>query len=145
MKISTRGHYGVIAMAQLARQYGKGPVSLSEIAEGENLSLPYLEQIFSPLRHAGIVKGTRGIGGGYVLSKPPEKISVGDIVRILDGPLAPVECASENRSAECCAREKNCITKKVWIQMRESMAQVLDHTSLADFCDNPKAEDAFPK
>ncbi|MCL5265683.1 MAG: Rrf2 family transcriptional regulator [Chloroflexi bacterium] len=133
MKLSTRSHYGLRAMAELACSYGRGPLSLADIAETEGLSLAYLEQLVALLRRAGLVIATRGIHGGYQLAREPKLISVGEIVRVLEGPLAPVECASEEGQS-CCDRESACITRDVWVKMRESIAQVLDSTSLYDVC-----------
>ncbi len=138
MKLSTRSHYGLRAMAELARSYGRGPLSLTEIAEAEQLSLAYLEQLIALLRRAGLVVATRGVHGGYQLSRDPQLISVGDIVRVLEGPLAPVECASEEGGSSCCDRETECTTREVWVRMRESIAQVLDSTSLHDICHSPR-------
>jgi len=140
VKLSTRGHYGVIAMTQLALAHGGGPVSLTEIAEKEGLSAAYLEQIFGALRSAGLVTGTRGVHGGYRLSRAPSEITVGSIIRVLDGAIAPVACVEEGKSAECCARESNCLTRTVWERMRDSIAGVLDQTTLADLiAGSPKA------
>lgn len=134
MKLSTRSHYGLRAMAELARSHGSGPLSLTEIAEAEQLSLAYLEQLIALLRRAGLVTATRGVRGGYQLARDPKLITVGDIVRVLEGPLAPVECASEEGGSSCCDRETECSTREVWVRMRESIAQVLDSTSLYDIC-----------
>ncbi|MBI2952778.1 MAG: Rrf2 family transcriptional regulator [Chloroflexi bacterium] len=139
MKLSTRSHYGLMAMAALARAYGKGPLSLADIAEAEELSLAYLEQLIALLRRAGLVLATRGVRGGYELARAPQVITVGDIVRVLEGPLAPVECASEEEGSSCCDRETECATREVWVKMRESIAQVLDSTSLYDICGSPGA------
>ncbi|MBI4318991.1 MAG: Rrf2 family transcriptional regulator [Chloroflexi bacterium] len=134
MKLSTKGHYGLRAMAELARGYGQGPVSLTEIAEAEALSVAYLEQLIAALRRAGLVTAVRGVHGGYQLARDPKAITVGDVVRVLEGPIAPVECASEDPEGSCCDRETECITRDVWIRMRESIAKVLDSTSLYDVC-----------
>lgn len=137
MRLSTRSHYGLRAMAALARAHGRGPLSLSEIAEDEELSLAYLEQLIALLRRANLVIATRGVHGGYQLKRDPREITVGDIVRVLEGPIAPVECASEEGGGSCCERETECTTKEVWVKMRESIAQVLDSTSLYDVCRSP--------
>lgn len=132
MKLSTRSHYGLRAMADLARSYGKGPVSLTDIAEAEGLSLAYLEQLIAALRRAKLVVATRGVHGGYQLAREPRSITVGDIVRVLEGPLAPVWCASEEASESSCERQSDCVTREVWVKIRDSIAKVLDSTSLDD-------------
>ena len=139
MKLSTRGHYGLLAMVELAKRYGQPPVSLSEIAQTGELPLPYLEQLFGSLRQAGLVEGTRGVRGGYRLTRAPVKISVGEVVRVLEGPIGPVDCAVEGESADCCSRSSACATKDMWLRVRESILDVLDNTSLADFQATPVA------
>ncbi len=139
MKLSTRGHYGLLAMVELARRYGRPPVSLSEIAQTGELPLPYLEQLFGSLRQAGLVEGTRGVRGGYRLTRAPSEISVGEVVRVLEGPIGPVDCAIEGENADCCSRSSACATKEMWQRVRESILEVLDNTSLADFQPAPMA------
>ena len=124
-------------MVELARRYGQPPVSLSEIAQSGELPLPYLEQLFGSLRQAGLVEGTRGVRGGYRLTRTPSDISVGEVVRVLEGPIGPVECAIEGESADCCSRSTACATKAMWQRVRESILEVLDNTSLADFQVSP--------
>ncbi len=91
MKISTKGRYGLTIMIELAKQNGNGPISLKSIAKENNLSEHYLEQLVAPLRNASLVKSVRGAYGGYVLAKEPDDITAGDIIRILEGPITPVE------------------------------------------------------
>lgn len=143
MKLSTRSHYGLRAMVRLARSYGFGPLSLTEIAEVEDLPLAYLEQLVAPLRRAGLVTATRGVHGGYQLARDPKTITVGDVVRVLEGSLAPVECASEEGGSSCCEREPECTTREIWIKMRESIAQVLDSTSLQDIAGPARHHDSL--
>lgn len=140
MRLTTRGHYGVRAMAQLARAYGKGPRPLSEVASREGISAAYLEQLVVVLRRAGLVEATRGAHGGYQLSKSPADISVGDVIRALEGPIAPVDCVSDDEHEPCCDRESDCITKNVWLRIRNSIVEALDSTKLADFCEPAEAE-----
>jgi Rrf2 family transcriptional regulator, cysteine metabolism repressor len=120
-------------MVDLAKSTGKGPVSLTEVAASQDISLGYLEQLIAILKKAGLVESTRGAHGGYELARGPQEISVGDIVRALDGPIAPVECVAENRShSEGCDREAECPSRAVWVKMRDKMTETLDSTSLAD-------------
>jgi len=133
MKISTKGHYGVQAMFDLAQHYGEGPISLKSVAERQALSEHYLEQLIAGLRKAGLVKSVRGAQGGYTLSRDPSEIKVGDIVRVLEGPIAPVECVNDDDSEQCMKAEF-CITKNVWEKVKDSIEDVLDSISLADMC-----------
>ncbi|HTG68441.1 MAG TPA: Rrf2 family transcriptional regulator [Candidatus Udaeobacter sp.] len=122
MKISTKGRYGLTIMMELAAKFGEGPTSLKSIAERNQLSEHYLEQLVAPLRNAGLVKSIRGAYGGYVLSKDPETITSGDIIRILEGPISPVDFTEEDDPAK----------RQLWLRIRDSIAEVLDSTTLAD-------------
>ena len=134
MKFSRRARYGLRAMIVLAQSYPAGPRSLTEIARAEDISLSYLEQLIAILRRAGLVKGTRGARGGYQLTVAPASITVGQVVRALDGPIAPSECASEEGNSGTCHREAHCLSKTLWEKVRDSLAQVLDTMTLADLC-----------
>lgn len=133
MKISTKGHYGVQAMFDLAQHFGEGPISLKSVAERQGLSEHYLEQLIAVLRKAGLVKSVRGAQGGYVLAREPADIKVGDIIRVLEGPIAPVECVSQE-DADQCLKAEFCITRNVWEKVRISIEDVLDSITLADMC-----------
>ncbi|CAM4202223.1 Rrf2 family cysteine metabolism transcriptional repressor [Paenibacillus endophyticus] len=122
MKISTKGRYGLTIMMELAVKFGEGPTSLKSIAERNQLSEHYLEQLVAPLRNAGLVKSIRGAYGGYILSKDPETITSGDIIRILEGPISPVDFTEEDDPAK----------RQLWLRIRDSIADVLDSTTLAD-------------
>lgn len=122
MKISTKGRYGLTIMMELAAKFGEGPTSLKSIAERNQLSEHYLEQLVAPLRNAGLVKSIRGAYGGYILSKDPETITSGDIIRILEGPISPVDFTEEDDPAK----------RQLWLRIRDSIAGVLDSTTLAD-------------
>lgn len=130
MKLSTKGRYGVKAMIDLALHTQEGHVSLKSIAERQNLSENYLEQLFASLRKADLVKSIRGSQGGYSLSAEPENITVGHILRALEGSLAPVDCVIEEES-NCCQSEE-CVTKFVWEKIRDSINSVVDSISLKD-------------
>lgn len=122
MKISTKGRYGLTIMMELAAKFGEGPTSLKSIAERNQLSEHYLEQLVAPLRNAGLVKSIRGAYGGYILSKDPESITAGDIIRILEGPISPVDFTEEDDPAK----------RQLWLKIRDSIAEVLDSTTLSD-------------
>jgi Rrf2 family transcriptional regulator, cysteine metabolism repressor len=132
VKLSTRGEYGLRTMAGLDSAYAAGPVSLAQIARDENISLAYLEQLIAVLRKKGLVASTRGAHGGYKLAMAPDKITVGDVVRALEGPIAPVDCASEVDAKCHCDRQPGCPTRAVWERLRDSIADTLDATTLAD-------------
>ena len=133
MRLSTRGYYGLKAMYDLARHYGEGPISLRNVAERQNISGHYLEQLVAALRKGGLVNSVRGAQGGYTLSRPPSEIWVGDIIRILEGPIAPIQCVSEVERSEC-ERADCCVTRTVWQKVRDSIVQVIDTISLEDMC-----------
>ncbi|MFC4776521.1 cysteine metabolism transcriptional regulator CymR [Paenibacillus sp. GCM10023252] len=122
MKISTKGRYGLTIMMELAAKFGEGPISLKSIAERNSLSEHYLEQLVAPLRNAGLVKSIRGAYGGYILSKDPEQITSGDVIRILEGPISPVDFTEEDDPAK----------RNLWLRIRDGIAEVLDSTTLYD-------------
>lgn len=135
MKLSTRSEYGLRAMVDLAMRHGEGPVSLRSIAERQDISEHYLEQLMSSLRKAGLITSSRGAQGGYELARPPKETSVGDIVRVLEGPIAPLECADETlATVGGCDKKERCVSRIVWCRLRDSIAQVLDSTTLEDLC-----------
>ena len=140
MKFSSRARYGLRAMIALAQGYQKGPISLAEIARSEDISLSYLEQLVTILRRAGLVGGTRGVHGGYQLTADPASITAGQVVRALEGPIAPAECVSEGVESGYCWRETVCPSKPFWEQVRNSIARVLDTTTLADLCSTRESE-----
>ncbi|AMA64263.1 MAG: cysteine metabolism transcriptional regulator CymR [Kurthia gibsonii] len=122
MKISTKGRYGLTIMIELAKQYGQGPIPLRQIAADNHLSEAYLEQLVSPLRNSGLVKSVRGAYGGYMLSKPPHLISTADVIKVLEGPIQPVE-GIENEAPP---------QRELWMRIRDAVKTVLDTTSLED-------------
>jgi Rrf2 family protein len=103
--------------------------------------MAYLEQLIMKLRKAGLVESSRGAHGGYRLSAEPRLVTVGEVVRALEGPIVPVECVSEQENPGCCDRETDCPSREVWRRMRDSINEVLDSTNLADLCriEAPKA------
>lgn len=133
MKVSTRVHYGLRAMTELARSYRHDRLlSIAEIARSEGLPLAYLEQLVGELRRAGLVEGTRGVRGGYRLARSPEAITVGDVYRVLEGEVAPVDCTAEDYSPGACARETVCLSRSIWARVQSAILGVLDSTSLED-------------
>ncbi|MDR5658096.1 Rrf2 family transcriptional regulator [Serpentinicella sp. ANB-PHB4] len=135
MKLSTKGRYGLKAMFQLAIHYGEGPISLKNIAEKQKISDHYLEQLIASLRKVGLVKSVRGAQGGYMLAHSPQNITVGDIIRTLEGPLAPSDCVIEDDTSGC-DRKDCCITRTVWTKIRDSISDVIDAITLQDMLDD---------
>lgn len=131
MKLTTKGRYGLRAMLEMALSMNEGPVVLRTIAERQGISERYLEQLLIPLKKAGLVKSIRGSQGGYVLKRDPGNITVGDIIRVLEGPIAPVECVNET-DPEACNRADYCVTRKIWSEVRDSIIKVLDSHTLED-------------
>jgi Rrf2 family protein len=130
MILSTKGRYGLKMIFQLALRYGNGTMSLKDIANNLDLSDTYLEQLMSQLKKAGLVKSIRGAQGGYELSREPSLITVGEIIRTLEGPLAPSECVlgeeSECSKADCCA------TRLIWEKIMDAINNVIDGITLKD-------------
>ena len=117
-------------MVELARRHGEGSVSLHAIAEREQLPEAYLEQLVAVLRKAGLVIGKRGAGGGYTLSRPPDAITAGDVVRALEGPIEPQVCTAEGDPVLNCVREQDCGTRAVWHKLQATIARALDAMTL---------------
>ena len=138
MKISTKGRYGLRMIIELAKNYQRRVVSIKEISEKNNISEKYLEQIIILFSKAEIVKSVRGAGGGYKLNIPPEELTVGTVLRTVEGSLSPVECVD---SPSSCPRSDRCITFGLWKRLKEAIDDVVDHTSVADLIDeNEDAE-----
>jgi Rrf2 family protein len=121
-------------MTELARTYGHGLLSLAEISRTELLPLAYLEQLIGELRRAGLVEGVRGLHGGYRLTRSPDEITVGEVYRVLEGPIAPVECTADDYLPHSCEREAGCLSRSVWERVQQSISAVLDATTLSDLC-----------
>lgn len=129
MKISTKGRYGLTIMMALAKKHGEGPTSLKSIAREHELSEHYLEQLIAPLRNAMLVKSVRGAYGGYMLTKEPADITAGDIIRVLEGPISPVEVLEDEEP----------VKRALWIKIRDAVKDVLDNTTL-EYLANYKEE-----
>ncbi|CRK84252.1 cysteine metabolism transcriptional regulator CymR [Neobacillus massiliamazoniensis] len=132
MKISTKGRYGLTIMIELAKKHGEGPVSLKTIAQANDLSEHYLEQLIAPLRNTGLVKSIRGAYGGYILSDVPSKITAGDVIRVLEGPITPVEGIEDEEPAK----------RELWIRIRDAIKEVLDNTTLEDLASHSEDGEA---
>ena len=141
-QLSNRTQYSLRALYALTRKFGEGPVLITTLAETETIPKKFLEQILVSLKSAGFVSSKKGKGGGYVLAQPPEKITIGSVIRAIEGPLAPLPCASETRFRKCdeCVDIQTCGTRIVMRQVRDAMAAILDETTLAMVC--KKVEEA---
>jgi len=137
MKLSTKGQYGVKAMFDLAVHYGSEPMSLKGIAERQGISEYYLEQLMAVLRREGLINSVRGAQGGYVLSKDPSLITVGEILNVLEGPLEISECLTENENAEC-SRINYCATRLIWIKIKTAVNDVINSITLLDMVNDYK-------
>ena len=133
MKLSTKGRYGLRAFVDIAIYSEKEPVSLAEVAKRQDISISYLEQLMTKLKKANLVEAVRGASGGYVLSKKPEDISVGDVLRALEGDLSPVECATEEESCEhSCGATGHCTTRLVWKKINDSVNDTINNIFISE-------------
>lgn len=129
MRISTKGRYAVRAMLELTLRQNTGPVRTSAIAQAQGISRKYLEQLLTTLRAAGLVQSRRGAGGGFMLNRTPDKITILEIVALLEGSTAPVECVENRRK---CRRSGNCAARQLWTNLKKSIDDNLRGTTLAD-------------
>lgn len=125
MKLSTKGKYGVRAVFELARHFGERPVAIREIAERQRISLSYLEQILHRLGRAGVVESVRGPGGGVRLTRKPSEVTIGDIVRALEGPIALSHCLEPGEAGECYLAD-DCVARMVWARVGAKIEEALD-------------------
>lgn len=135
MKLSTRGRYGLRALLDLALHQGEGLVLLKDIARRQEFSLPYLEHLIAPLIAAGLVGSTRGARGGVLLLKPPTEVKLSEVVQLLEGSIAPVDCVN---NPALCHRSTFCVTRDIWVEMKEAMSQVLDSMTLQDLVERQR-------
>lgn len=127
MKFSTKAEYGLRAIIRIARSIEKKPYSLAQIAKEENISLAYLERLIAKLKKAGLVLSTKGLRGGYQLTKKPKEIKISEVLTALEGSLAPYHCLDINL-----CRERACPTRKVWLKLQEQIIKTLNSITLAD-------------
>ncbi|MFB3788617.1 MAG: Rrf2 family transcriptional regulator [bacterium] len=135
--LSKKAKYALIAMLSLARKYGEGPIVISDLTEEEGIPRKFTELILLEMKNNGLLHSKKGKGGGYWLRKPPTEITLGTIIRLIDGPLAPVSCVSLTAYQKCeeCQDEATCGIKLVMKEVRDSIANILDSTSLRDVLD----------
>lgn len=135
MKISTKGRYGLKAMVDLAANTDQGYISLKSIAERQEISETYLEQLFSALKKAGLVKSVRGAQGGYILAKPASETSVREVLTALEGSLSPIDCDRSEDTGDC-PKQCDCSTRSVWEKLRHGIYEAVESISLQDLVDD---------
>ncbi len=135
MKLSTRTRYGIRAMLELAENHGEGPLQIKVIANRQDISVKYLEQLMAMLRSGGFVRSIRGSKGGYMLSKVPAQIKLDELFTCLEGTVVAVECVEDENF---CARAVDCVTRQVWAQVQAAMVKVLQSMTLQDLVNRTK-------
>ncbi len=138
MKLSTRGRYGTRLLLDLALHQAEEPVLLKDIAQRQQISLGYLEHLIAPLITAGIIRSTRGARGGVSLTKPPEEIKLGEVIQLLEGSIAPVECVD---NPEICTRSKLCVTRDIWCELKKALNGILESTTLQDLVERQRRKE----
>jgi Rrf2 family protein len=137
MRLSKKSEYGLRAMIELTQEYGRGLVQRKVLADRQNIPLGFLEMILLSLKNAGLIGSRRGMNGGVFLIKPPREVTLGQIIRILDGPLAPIACVSQTAYQKCVdcphAGTATCPIQRIMLDVRNAIASVLDFYSLEDF------------
>jgi Rrf2 family cysteine metabolism transcriptional repressor len=131
MRLSTKGEYASRAMLELSLNYPKGALHIREISKAQHIPERFLEQILLLLKRAGYLRSKKGQKGGYVLSKAPSEISVAEVIRVMDGPLAPIDCVSVT-AHELCPMENSCGLRWLWKDVRDSVARILEKTTFED-------------
>jgi len=129
VKLSTRVRYGTRALLELALHWGEEPVLLKDVAQRQQIPLPYLEHLIGPLVQAGIVKSTRGIRGGVSLLKPPGEVILSEVIQLLEGSIAPLGCVD---NPETCPHSDLCVTRDIWNEVKEAISKVLESVTLQD-------------
>lgn len=135
MKISTRGRYGLRALVELARHYGKRPVEMGRIAKREEVSRKYLHALFTSLKSTGLIRGVRGSGGGYVLVKEPSKVTLWEVLNVLEGSLSLVPCVEDK---SFCKRARSCVARETWERLSKAMESHLSKVTLSDLVGRKK-------
>ena len=136
MKVSTKGRYAIRVMLDLAVNNTGEYIPLKDVSERQGITLKYLEQIITQLSRAGLVKSARGAQGGYMLAKEPQEYTVGEILRLLEGNLAPVACVDDTKDA--CTRADECVTMEVWREIKDAVNKVVDNITLADLVEQQR-------
>ena len=135
MKLSTRSRYGIRALIDIAINVNDRPVLLRDVAKRQEISTMYLEHLITPLISAGIIRSTRGAKGGVWLARPTKEVKVSEVIQLLEGSLAPVECVDD---INYCPRYESCVTREIWVDLKRAMTGVLDHITLEDLVERQK-------
>lgn len=138
MKLSTRGRYGLKAMVDLALNYGQGQMTVNALAQKQGVSEAYLEQLIAALRRAGLISSTRGAQGGYVLARPPEEISAGEVLHTLEGTTALIDCVGSEKFD--CDNACTCSARPLWLKLQSKINGVLDSTSIFELAEDYKTQ-----
>jgi Rrf2 family protein len=140
VKLSQRGHYALRALIVLGLNYGDSVVRIQTISAAQNIPKRFLEQILNDLKTAGILESRRGITGGYRFHRPPTEVTLAEIIRLIEGPLAPVSCVSEKFYERCsCPDEEKCGIRSIMKEVREGIVKVLEKVTIAQLCDRVRA------
>lgn len=142
LKLSTKGDYATRVLLELSVAEGPNALSVQELASRTGISAKYLEQIMMRLRAAHLVRSHRGVNGGYELARDPQEMTVGEVIRVMDGPLAPSPCASQTAHVPCpayrCPTETGCVLRELWLDVRDAISDVLDHTTFRDLAERQR-------
>ncbi len=138
MNLSQKCQYAVRAVLELAKQYGQGPVAISQIAATQAIPQRFLENILNELKPTGLIESRRGIQGGYLLTKDPANVTVGEVIRLVEGPLDPVRCIGD-RNAPCCPLKESCALINLWNRAKAAVEDVYNGTSFRDLIDEEKS------
>ena len=147
MKLSVRGEYALRALLVLAREFqaDQTVVRIQEVSRRQNIPKRFLEQILNDLKSAGIVESKRGVAGGYRLRRAPERVTLAEIIRHIEGPLAPVSCVSERFYEKCsCPDESRCPIRSVMKETRDAIVQIMDRVTLAELCERARKLEQEP-
>jgi Rrf2 family cysteine metabolism transcriptional repressor len=137
VRLSTKGEYASRAMLELAFHYESKPLHIRDISKAQSIPQRFLEQILLQLKRAGYLRSRKGPDGGYYLSRPPADINIAEVIRVMDGPLAPIDCVSVT-AHEVCPHEKTCSLKWLWKEVRDAVAEILERTTLEDLVQRSK-------
>jgi len=137
MRLSTKGEYASRAMLELSLRYEEKPLHIRDISKAQDIPQRFLEQILLQLKRAGYLRSRKGPDGGYFLSKPPAEINVAEVIRVMDGPLAPIDCVSVT-AHEVCPHEAHCGLKGLWKEVRDAVAQIMEKATFAELAEKTR-------
>jgi len=143
MQITYKGDYSLKTILYLATQYNKRIVKIHELAGKLDIPVKFLEQILLELKRGGFVDSKRGIQGGYYLANPPKDISVGDVIRFVDGPIEPIACADKSKTYRGCRDINKCVFRNMWVKVAESASNIVDKVTFDDLCNKYQQAEGF--